>query len=131
MEHSAFPLVAGESLSVQESTLTFTDTATDSTSLDAARTAADLGADSPDQSIHLLAALEDEGEFEAVFGTEPAAAEEGAETPADSGRCASAGTEEPAPWLDSEFRSWVERISGDLGFADSVERDLRLVTPLG
>lgn len=66
-----------------------------------------------EQRINVLAALEDEGD--------PAA--HGVERTLEGG--------ERAPWLESEFLSWAQRISGDLGFADSVERDLRLVTPLG
>lgn len=35
------------------------------------------------------------------------------------------------PWLETDYMSWAERISGDLCFADQVERDLHMATPLG
>lgn len=64
-------------------------------------------------AVRVASALEDEGEL--VEG------ERNARTEDDTGE----------PWLGTDYMSWAQRISGDLSFADQVERDLHMATPLG
>lgn len=66
-----------------------------------------------ESAVLVASALEDEGEL--VQG------ENNARTEDDTGE----------PWLETDYMSWAQRISGDLCFADQVERDLHMATPLG
>lgn len=104
MELSAFhQLAPGQDLDAEALSFEFTSTST---------TIA-VGETEEEPAVLVASALEDEGEL--------AAGETTARTEDESGE----------PWLGSDYLSWAQRISGDLCFADQVERDLHMATPLG
>ena len=64
-------------------------------------------------AVLVASALEDEGDL--VDGEHDSRSED------ESGE----------PWLETDYLSWAQRITGDLCFADQVERDLHIATPPG
>lgn len=104
MELSAFHQWApGHDLDTEDLSIEYTTTST--------TVAVDEVAEEP--AVLVASALEDEGELGAGENT------------------ARHDDESAEPWLGSDYLSWAQRISGDLCFADQVERDLHMSTPLG